>query len=80
MPRRKRRQEWKRRFRVAEAEVEAQVEQDLRLALAGPLDDLFWREHERGDWCCVDCDPHHPDIPLAAADQEIKDYLARTHD
>ena len=83
MPRRRRHREFKRRLRqaVTQAEVWAQkVEAEAALvsASADPLDDVFWREHERGDWCCYDCSPNHPDTLLWDAQEEINEHLNRS--
>lgn len=84
MPARRRGQEWKRRYRKAAVEVEAQELADLRLALvmaepADPFDDYWWRDHEQGEpYCCDLCSRNHPEVLLADARREIDDYLRRT--
>lgn len=77
MPKRRRAREFKRRLYRAIATTEAE-QALLAPPSSDPLDDFFWREHERGDWCCIDCYPNHPDALRNDALDEIAEYLNRS--
>lgn len=79
MPARRRAKEIKRKLRAEVARIDAdqQREATLLLLAADPLHDHWWREHEAGGWCCIDCSPHHPDRLLNDAIEEIAAYKER---
>jgi hypothetical protein len=76
MPKRRRAREFKRRLARAIAQAEAEFAPAAPLP-SDPLDDFYWREHEEGGWCCLDCSPNHPDRLLNDALEEIDAYLNR---
>ena len=63
-------------MRKAVAEAIERDRQEFETAVlsgrAHHLDDTFWREHEEGGWCCLDCSPNHPDRLLNDALDEIE--------
>jgi hypothetical protein len=75
LPRRRRAREFKRRLKQAVAQAEAEFA--VAPLPSDPLDDHYWREHEEGGWCCIDCSPNHPDRLLNDAQDEIDTYLKR---
>jgi hypothetical protein len=81
MPARRRHREARRRMRLAVAEAVERDRQEFQTAVRSArshhLDDEFWLEHERGDWCCIDCHPNHPDRLRNDALSEIRTYKER---
>lgn len=77
MPKRRRAREFQRRLDRAVAAAEVALAEPVPLP-PDPLDDFYWREHESGIWCCLDCSPHHPDHLLNSAQVEIDTYLKRS--
>lgn len=51
-----------------------EFETAVRSGRAHHLDDLYWKAHEDGDYCCLDCSPNHPDRLLNEALSEIRTY------
>ena len=78
MPARRRHQELKRKLRIEVAKLEAEEREQLRFDLASPLDDLYWREHERSphdpdDDCYFGCPHLDPTEVRAESDAHLKE-------